>query len=75
MAILIFGLKWLQWKYLITDNSLDIYIGLIAVFFTLLGLWIAVQLAQPKIQTVIVEKEVYLPPQDDFKKKAQNINC
>ncbi|MEQ1585377.1 MAG: response regulator transcription factor [Cyclobacteriaceae bacterium] len=60
MAILVFILKWLQWKYLITDNSSDIYIGLIAVFFTLLGTWIATQLAKPKIQTVIVEKEVYL---------------
>ncbi len=60
MAILVFILKWLQWKYLITDNSSDIYIGLIAVFFTLLGIWIATQLAKPKIQTVIVEKEVYL---------------
>lgn len=66
MAILVFVLKWLQWKYLITDNSLDIYIGLIAVFFTFLGVWIATQLAKPKIQTVIVEKEVYPTQPDDF---------
>ena len=66
MAIMIFALKWLQWKYLITDNSLDIYIGLIAVFFTFLGIWVAIQLAKPKIQTVIVEKEVYLTQPDDF---------
>lgn len=66
MAMLVFGLKWLQWKYLITDNSLDIYIGLIAVFFTVLGIWMATQLAKPKVRTVIVEKEVYLPPQGDF---------
>lgn len=58
MAILVFVLKWLQWKYLITDNSSDIYLGLIAVFFTLLGIWVANQLAKPKVQTVIVEKEV-----------------
>jgi DNA-binding CsgD family transcriptional regulator len=62
MAILVFALKWLQWKYIIADNSLDIYIGLIAVFFTLLGIWAANQLAKPKTQTVIVEKEVYLTP-------------
>jgi NarL family two-component system response regulator LiaR len=66
MAIMIFVLKWLQWKYLITDNSLDIYIGLIAVFFTFLGVWVATQLAKPKIQTVIIEKEVYLTQPDDF---------
>jgi len=58
MALLVFILKWFQWKFLIVDNSLDIYIGLIAVFFTILGVWVATQIAKPKVQTVIVEKEV-----------------
>jgi NarL family two-component system response regulator LiaR len=66
MAIMVFALKWLQWKYLITDNSSDIYIGLVAVFFTFLGVWVATQLSKPKIQTVIVEKEVYVTQPDDF---------
>jgi DNA-binding CsgD family transcriptional regulator len=57
-AILIFALKWLQWKFLIVDNAIDIYIGLVAVFFTLLGGWVARQLVKPKVQTVVVEKEV-----------------
>lgn len=66
MAILAFVLKWLQWKLLIQDNAIDIYIGLIAVFFTTLGVWIATQLLKPKIQTVIVEKEIHLPaPNED----------
>jgi len=59
MAVLVFALKWLQWKYLITDNASDVYVGLIAVFFTLLGTWVATQFAKPKIQTVVVEKEIY----------------
>lgn len=42
MASLVFLLKWLQWKYLITDHSLDVYITLIALFFTVLGIWIAI---------------------------------
>lgn len=65
-AILIFVLKWLQWKYLIVDSSLDIYIGLIAVFFTILGVWVATHLVKPKIQKVVVEKEVYIPQPDEF---------
>jgi DNA-binding CsgD family transcriptional regulator len=60
LAILVFVLKWLQWKFLILDNSLDIYIGLIAVFFTVLGIWMATQLVKPKIEKVIVEKEIYV---------------
>ncbi len=65
LAGLVFLLKWLQWKFLIVDNSLDVYIGLIAVFFTILGVWVATQLTKPKIQTVIVEKEIYVPLSDE----------
>jgi DNA-binding CsgD family transcriptional regulator len=59
MAAMVFALKWLQWKFLITDNSSDIYIGIIALLFTGLGIWVALQLAKPK--TVVVEKEIYIP--------------
>jgi DNA-binding CsgD family transcriptional regulator len=65
LAVLVFLLKWLQWKFLIVDNALEVYIGLIAIFFALLGVWVATQLAKPKIQTVIVEKEIYVPLSDD----------
>ena len=66
LALLIFILKWLQWKFLIVDNSLEIYIGLIAVFFTTLGIWVATQVTgKPKVQTVIVEKEVYVTPAEE----------
>lgn len=58
LAVLVFVLKWLQWKFLIVDNAIDIYIGLIAVFFTILGVWVATQLVKPKVQTVVIEKEV-----------------
>ncbi|ACU04493.1 response regulator transcription factor [Pedobacter heparinus] len=58
LSILIFVLKWLQWKFLIVDNSIDIYVGLIAVFFTALGIWVATQILRPKIKTIIIEKEV-----------------
>lgn len=55
LAILVFALKWLQWKFLIIDNAIDIYIGLVAVFFTILGIWVATQLMKPKVHTVIKE--------------------
>lgn len=54
LAILVIALKWLQWKFLIVDNSIDIYIGLVAVFFTALGVWVATQLSKTKVKTVIV---------------------
>ncbi|WP_028527169.1 response regulator transcription factor [Runella limosa] len=62
MAILVFALKWLQWKFLIIDNSIEIYVGIIAVLFMLLGIWVANQLFKPQVQTVFIEKEVVLEP-------------
>lgn len=55
MAALVLVLKWLQWKFLIKDNTWEVFVGLLAVFFTGLGIWIATQLIRPK--TIIVQKE------------------
>lgn len=66
LAVLVLLLKWLQWKFLIVDNSLEIYLGLIAVFFTVLGIWVANQLAGRRVKTVIVEREVYIPQPAEF---------
>lgn len=52
LAILLFLLKWLEWRFLVFNNALDIYTGAIAVLFTGLGIWLALKLAKPK--TVIV---------------------
>lgn len=76
-AILVFILKWLQWKYLIVDYSLDIYIGLIAVFFTILGVWVATRMVKPKVQEVVVEKEVHVTQAEEFiinKTKLKELN-
>lgn len=67
LALLLFLLKWLQWRYIIIDLSIEIYIGIIALIFTVLGIWVAQKLARPGIKTVIVEKPVYLPPSAGFK--------
>lgn len=64
MALLVFILKWLQWKFLIVDHSIDLYAGAIAVFFTVLGIWVASQLMSPKVKTVVVEKEVPVPAEN-----------
>ena len=60
LSVLIFGLKWLQWNFLILDNAIDIYIGLIAVIFTFLGVWIASQSIRPKTERIIVKKQIFV---------------
>lgn len=66
LAILLFLLKWLELRFMIFDHSYELYIGFIAVIFTALGIWLALKLSKPKIQTVVVEKEVYVTRNDGF---------
>lgn len=62
MAVLLFLLKWLQYRFIIIDHALEIYVGAIALMFTCLGIWLALKLAKPTIRTVVVEKKVYITP-------------
>jgi len=61
LALLLFVLRWLEIKFLIIDYSLELYIGAIALFFTGLGIWLALKLTSKKTETIIIEKEVYIP--------------
>lgn len=56
----------MQWKFLVVDNAIDIYIGLVALFFTTLGIWVANQVIKPKVETVIVEKEIVVNQSTEF---------
>lgn len=66
LAILVFALKWLQWKFVLVDNAIDIYIGAIALFFTILGIWVASHIMKPKVETLIVEKEIIVQSPETF---------
>lgn len=59
LAVLLFVLKWLELRFLFFSHAWEIYIGLIALFFTSLGIWLALKLAKPKVETLVIEKEVY----------------
>ncbi len=60
LAILLFLLRWLEFRFIILEHSFEIYAGAIAVLFTVLGIWLALQLNKPRVLTKIVEKEVYI---------------
>lgn len=66
MAVLLFLLKWLELRFVIIDHSFEIYIGAIAVIFMALGIWLALKLTKPKIETRIIEKEVFITSNPDF---------
>lgn len=66
LAFLLFLLKWLEFRFIIFSHSFEIYAGLIAVIFTILGIWLALKLSKPKIETIVVEKEVYVKRDEKF---------
>ena len=60
MAALMFLLKWLELRLIIFDHAFEIYVGVIAAIFTGLGIWLALKLSKPKVETIVVEKEIYV---------------
>jgi two-component system, NarL family, response regulator LiaR len=61
LAFLAILLKWLEMRFIIVDDQLELYAGTIAVVFTGLGIWLALRLRKPKVHTVIIEKQVVAP--------------
>lgn len=56
-GLLVFLLKYIEYRFVIMDHSVEIYAGLIALFFTLTGIWAGKKLLKPQI----VVKEVQVP--------------
>ncbi len=68
LAVLIFTLKALEYKYFVRDLSMEVYVGLIAIVFTVIGIWVATKIIRRKTETVI--KEVAIPVNDYVKNEA-----
>ena len=62
LAAVLWLLKYLEVRLLVFDYRLDLFIGCIAILFTVLGIWLAQKLLKPRIETRIVEKEVIVSP-------------
>lgn len=60
LAILVFALNFLEYKFLIRDLSVEFYIGVIALAFTALGIWVGLKLTAKKVITVQVGPEFVL---------------
>lgn len=60
LSILLFLLKWLELRFLIINHTFEIYIGIIALVFTALGIWLANKLTKPKTITHFVENQGFI---------------
>ena len=60
-GILIALLQWTEYRFLVVEHSIEIYGGLIAATFAVLGIWLGLKLTA-KRQTIVV-REVPVPAQ------------
>jgi two-component system, NarL family, response regulator LiaR len=54
-GILIAALKWTEYQFLIVEHSVEIYGGLIAATFAILGIWLGLRLTA-KRQTIVAKE-------------------
>lgn len=66
LAVLLFLLTWLKIKFIMIEHSFEIYAGAIALVFMVLGIFIAVKLTTPKVQTITIGKEVFIKDETHF---------
>jgi DNA-binding CsgD family transcriptional regulator len=53
LAILLFLMQWLQFRFMVRDLSLEFYLGVVAVIFTVIGIWAGLRLTRPKTKIVL----------------------
>jgi len=49
LAVLVFLLKYLEYRLIVHDLSIEFYIGLVALFFTGLGIWAGLKLTRKQV--------------------------
>ncbi len=64
LAFLLLLLRSVEWQFIFINNSFEIYAGIIAIIFTLLGIWVTMKVSKPK--TILVEKEVLIKADPEF---------
>jgi two-component system, NarL family, response regulator LiaR len=68
LASLIFLLKVIEYRFLVRDLSIEFYIGIIAVMFTVLGVWGGRQLTKVKRVIVTVPASPFIQNEEELNK-------
>lgn len=74
LAAVLLILKWAETYFIVLSYRLEIFAGLVAILFTALGVWLALKLVKPKVETRIIEKEVYIEKSGPFELNQKEID-
>jgi len=67
-GVLIAGLKFVEYRFLVLEHSLEIYGGIVALLFSLLGIWLGLKLTRTKVVVKEVPVEVRVPVPGPFER-------
>jgi len=65
-GILIALLQWTEYQFLVVEHSIEIYGGLIAATFAVLGIWLGLKLTAKRQTIVVREVPVSVPAEGPF---------
>ena len=80
-ALLLLGLKLLEYRWLVVEHSLEIYGGVVAAVFAGLGIWLGLKLTTPRERVVVrevpvpVEVPVAVPAGGPFVRDAARVEA
>lgn len=63
-GLLIAGLKFIEYRWLVVEHSVEIYGGLVAAVFAAVGIWLGLRLTRNRERVVV--REVMVPAPDSF---------
>ena len=70
-GMLIVALKLIEYRFLVVEHSVEIYGGLIAAVFAILGIWLGLKFTKQK--EIIIEREVLVPAGQPFSLNEQRL--
>ena len=60
-GVLIAGLKFIEYRFLVVEHSIEIYGGIVALLFSVLGIWLGLKLTRTRETVVVREVPVEVP--------------
>lgn len=76
-GVLIAGLKLIEYRFLVVEHSVEIYGGIVALLFALVGIWLGLKLTRTRetvvVREVAVPVEVRVRPSEPFVPDAARV--
>ena len=76
-GVLIAALKMVEYRYLVLEHSLELYGGIVAALFAVLGIWLGQKLTRPREKLVLkevpVRVEVPVPAGGSFVRNEERV--